>query len=77
MSSYALLASNVLPPYAGDPILGIRQLYADVSSGALSCACHRDQVVSPVSAQRDEERIAMRTRMELGSWGQLGTVQDK
>ena len=46
----------------------------------LWCALVRmscDQVVSPVSAQRDEERIAMKARMELGSWGQLGTVQDK
>jgi len=58
-------------------MLGIRQLYADVSSGALPCACHRDQVVSPAPAQRDEERIAMRARMELGSWGLFGTVEDK
>ena len=31
-----------------------------------------DQVVSRVSAQRDEEGGAKRERMELGSWGQRG-----
>jgi len=28
---------------------------------------HRDQVVNPVSAQREDERIAMGERLELGS----------
>ena len=77
MKAASSLVHRLVPPYAGNPTLGIRQLYADVSYGALSCACHRDQVVSPAPAQRDEERIAMRGKMELGSWGQLGTVQDK
>jgi hypothetical protein len=44
-------------------------MYADVSRCALLCAFHHDQAVSFVSVQRDEERIAMRGRMELGSWG--------
>ena len=52
-------------------------MYADVSSGALSCAFDRDQMVSPVSAQRNEERRAKRVKMELGSWGQLRTGGDK
>lgn len=34
-------------------------------------AFHRDQIVRPVFAQRDGERILMRQRLVLGSWGLL------
>ena len=47
--------------------MGIRQMYADVSRCALSCACHRTQMIKPASAWRDYERKAKKTKMELGS----------
>ena len=42
--------------------------------GALSCAFHRAQGITPAPTQRDHERRATRRRKELGSWGQLRTV---
>lgn len=54
---------------------------ADVCVGALSCACHRAQVIRPAPARCDHERRADAERRELGSlvlfravldsWGQM------
>lgn len=57
--------------------MGIRQMYADVPRCALSCACHRAQVIKTGPARGDHERRAMREKRELGSWGLFRTVGDK
>jgi len=49
-------------------------MYADVSSGALSSAFHRIQMIKPASARRDHERRVNEARRELGSLGLVRTV---